>query len=84
MRWAGACRSPIEPLRTDWNSDSVSLASLDRNRFIVYFKTQFLAAQTYMLVKMQFSLHYKHCEFKTILESVVSKKVGFAGLVQSR
>jgi len=31
MWWAGACRSPIEPLSGDCHSDSVSSSSLDGN-----------------------------------------------------
>ena len=40
MQWAGACLSPIEQLGWDWHSDSISLSSVDGNRFIIYMKIQ--------------------------------------------
>jgi len=65
MRWAGDCRSPIEPLGRDWQSVT-NWAAEQRLSFrfyifelswwksvhIIYFKIRFLAAETYILVKM--------------------------------
>jgi len=51
MWWAGACRSPIEPLSRDWHWDSISSSSLDGNRFTHSIsRSGFSAAQTYKLV----------------------------------
>ena len=50
---AGAIQSPIEPLSSNWHSDSISSSSLDGNQFTQsILRYGFLAAQTYKLVKM--------------------------------
>jgi len=58
MWWAGACRSPIEPLSRDCHSDSTSSSSLDRYRLTYsILRYGFLAAQTDKLVKTLLCLH---------------------------